>query len=122
MKKFVLVGEEYAAAKILSILIKNQQTSIICVFTDLSKVGPLHQLTNKHNIEIHDSARLKDLSTIKRLKVIDGMWLVNILSAVIIPENILAIFSGRTFNLHTGPLPQYAGIHVHQWGIRNGET
>lgn len=49
-------------------------------------------------------------------------WLVAVNCAALIPEEILRGFNGRALNLHNGPLPQYAGRHVTQWAIRNGET
>tara|TARA_B100000242_G_C43055062_1_gene493587 strand:+ start:7891 stop:8571 length:681 start_codon:yes stop_codon:yes gene_type:complete len=47
---------------------------------------------------------------------------LNVFSPIIIKSHILNKFRGRAFNVHNGKLPQYAGIHVHQWAIRNGET
>jgi UDP-4-amino-4-deoxy-L-arabinose formyltransferase/UDP-glucuronic acid dehydrogenase (UDP-4-keto-hexauronic acid decarboxylating) len=43
-------------------------------------------------------------------------------NTVIIPPEILALFPGRALNAHPGLLPEYAGLHVHQWAIRNGES
>jgi len=122
MIRFVLIGEEYSASKIASILINNDDVELVAVFTDLSKDGALAKIAEKNNIELRDSLSLREEETVHWLRSLKGMWLINILSAVIIPEDVLKLFPGRALNLHTGPLPEYAGIHVHQWGIRNGET
>lgn len=61
-------------------------------------------------------------SIINYLQNLKGDCFINILSPVIVPIKVLNFFPDQAFNLHTGPLPSYAGIHVHQWGIRNGET
>jgi len=39
-----------------------------------------------------------------------------------IDRSVLALFSKGCFNLHPGKLPEYAGLHVAQWAIRNGEA
>lgn len=51
-----------------------------------------------------------------------GDWLLTVNTTVILPATVIAAFSGNVLNLHNGPLPGYAGRHVTQWGIRNGET
>jgi len=48
-------------------------------------------------------------------------WLVSANSTIIIPREVLELFEGRSLNLHPGLLPEYAGLHTHQWAIRNGE-
>lgn len=48
--------------------------------------------------------------------------LLNYFSPHIVKPHVLERFEGRSFNVHNGKLPEYAGIHVHQWAIRNGET
>ncbi len=49
-------------------------------------------------------------------------WLVNINGTTIISPDVIDMFAGRSLNMHPGLLPQYAGLHCHQWAIRNGET
>ena len=51
-----------------------------------------------------------------------GDWLLSVNSEALLPKAVLDRFSERALNLHNGPLPAYAGRHVTQWGIRNGET
>lgn len=121
MKKFVLIGEEYAAAKILNTLVDKAGVSVCAVFSNTSKKGPLLSVVEQRNLDFFDSSELAEEKTLDWLENQRCDWLVNILSAVIIPERILRLFPGSALNLHTGPLPEYAGIHVHQWGIRNGE-
>jgi methionyl-tRNA formyltransferase len=50
-----------------------------------------------------------------------GAWLINVNSTLIIPADVLELFEGRSLNFHPGLLPEYAGLHTHQWAIRNGE-
>ncbi|VFQ47451.1 methionyl-tRNA formyltransferase [Desulfoluna butyratoxydans] len=122
MKRFVLIGEEYAAFKIAKILYDKEGAQLVAVFTNLTKKGPLILFCEQNGIELFDSSTLSNEETIERIRSSCCDWLINILSAVIIPVSVLRLFPGRAINLHTGPLPDYAGIHVHQWGIRNGES
>jgi len=48
-------------------------------------------------------------------------WLISANSAFIVPAELLEQFEGRSLNFHPGLLPEYAGLHTHQWAIRNGE-
>ena len=48
--------------------------------------------------------------------------LLNCFSPHILKSHILQQFGGNSYNVHNGKLPEYAGIHVHQWAIRNGES
>jgi UDP-4-amino-4-deoxy-L-arabinose formyltransferase/UDP-glucuronic acid dehydrogenase (UDP-4-keto-hexauronic acid decarboxylating) len=49
-------------------------------------------------------------------------WLVSINNTLAVPAELLARFPQRAINCHPGLLPEYAGLHVHQWAIRNAET
>jgi methionyl-tRNA formyltransferase len=49
-------------------------------------------------------------------------WLVNINGTTIIASDVIGLFPGRAINMHPGLLPRYAGLHCHQWAIRNGES
>ena len=47
--------------------------------------------------------------------------LLNVHSRYIIREEVLAAAKIGAFNLHPGPLPQYAGLNAPSWAIYNGE-
>lgn len=47
--------------------------------------------------------------------------LVSFRSRSILPEAVLAAPTRGSFNLHTGPLPAYAGLNAPSWAIFNGE-
>lgn len=71
--------------------------------------------------EVHDTAVLRS----DRWPPFGGgedEWLVSINSALVVPPELLARFPRRAINCHPGLLPEYAGLHVHQWAIRNGDT
>lgn len=55
-----------------------------------------------------------------RLESID--LILNVHSLHIVHPCVLAAARVGAFNLHTGPLPSYAGMHAVNWAIMNGET
>ena len=48
--------------------------------------------------------------------------LLNVHSLYIANEDVLSAFRIGAFNLHTGPLPRYAGMNAPSWSIFNGES
>lgn len=48
--------------------------------------------------------------------------LLNVHSLFVIPAEVLTACRVGAFNLHPGPLPEYAGLDVPGWAIYNGET
>jgi methionyl-tRNA formyltransferase len=64
-----------------------------------------------------DENKLRD----QYLEIPEADYLLNFFSPVILKSNVLNRLKNGALNVHNGKLPQYAGIHVHQWAIRNGE-
>jgi len=48
-------------------------------------------------------------------------WLLSVNNMTIVPGWLLTKCQCGALNLHPGLLPEYAGLHTHQWAIRNGE-
>jgi aminoglycoside 3-N-acetyltransferase len=55
----------------------------------------------------------------RRLKP-DLLFSINNLKRI--PGTVINEFHMGSFNLHPGRLPEYAGLHVAQWAIRNGDS
>ena len=122
IKRFVLTGEGYSALKVARIITDNPNSELVLIFTSLDKKGPLVEFARENDIKLYCTTELRSPDIVKWLHNLNGDWFINILSPVIVPIQVLDLFPGRALNLHTGPLPRYAGMHAHQWGIRNGET
>ncbi len=41
-------------------------------------------------------------------------------STTVLPTALLDVFHGQALNCHPGLLPEYGGLHAHQWAIREG--
>lgn len=49
-------------------------------------------------------------------------YLINAFSIVILKKSILDRVKKKSLNIHPGLLPDYAGLHVHQWAIRHRQS
>jgi methionyl-tRNA formyltransferase len=49
-------------------------------------------------------------------------WLISMNSTTIIGRAVLERFDGRAVNIHSGRLPDFAGLYAVQWAIRLGES
>jgi UDP-4-amino-4-deoxy-L-arabinose formyltransferase/UDP-glucuronic acid dehydrogenase (UDP-4-keto-hexauronic acid decarboxylating) len=52
----------------------------------------------------------------------DPTVIINFNSLHLLSREIIEIPEKGAYNFHPGPLPEYAGLFVYQWGIINGET
>jgi len=57
-----------------------------------------------------------------RLRSADVDLLLNVHSLFLIHPSVLAAPKIGSFNLHPGPLPEYAGLNVPSWAIYRGES
>jgi len=76
----------------------------------------------RYNVDGIDAATLSDDVSIARIADASPDLLVNFDSLRLLPPAVFNLARVAAINFHPGPLPQYAGLHVHQWGIMNGET
>jgi methionyl-tRNA formyltransferase len=117
--RFVVIGEGRPAKALLDVLVETQGASVDAIVLKNPESNPLAEDARRHAIAVVDVSRLaRDLPPLGGKP---GGWLINANSTVIIPPNILTLFEGRSLNFHPGLLPEYAGLHTHQWAIRNGE-
>lgn len=65
---------------------------------------------------------IRDVDALDAAGLLDADLLILANSTQIVPATVLAALRGRAVNFHPGLLPAYAGLHTHQWAIRNGDT
>jgi methionyl-tRNA formyltransferase len=118
MVRFVVVGEGRPARALLDVMIKMPGASIDAVVVDEPAGDPLAEFAARHGIGVIEKRRL---SAACSSSAGPDAWLISANSTLIIPPAVLEVFDGRSLNLHPGLLPEYAGLHTHQWAIRNGE-
>jgi len=122
MTSFLVVGEGEPARTVLSALLTKPDMAIVALVTASRHDSLLVNFAEKHHIAVEPPSLLlaeQDVITLAKGKKID--WLLSANSTVVVPAPILALFERGGLNLHPGLLPEYAGLHTHQWAIRNGE-
>jgi len=100
-------------------LIAAAPVGIGTIFTDDAEAA---RLRDGGAATIMDATLLRTPAGLGHLRQRRSDWLVSINNMLLLPEDVLALYEGRALNCHPGLLPEYAGLHVHQWAIRNGET
>jgi methionyl-tRNA formyltransferase len=117
--RFVVIGEGRPARAVLDVLVEAPGVSVDPLVLKSPESNPLTEFGRRHNVSVVDVCSFSPEA--KRLAGTPGGWLINANSTFIIPTDVLKLFEGRNLNFHPGLLPEYAGLHTHQWAIRNGE-
>lgn len=121
--KFVLVGDDFPAVQTLDILLKAHGGEVTAVFTntEASSAGMLVQRAKARRIPVYPAKTLRDTAGAEKLITLGFDWLINVNSTVILPDAVIRSARAGALNMHPGLLPEYAGLHTHQWAILNGE-
>jgi len=119
MISFVVIGEGRPARAVLDTIIAAPNATVDALVIADAKHNPLAEFAGRKALAMADTGDL--LGECRRLAGRSQGWLISANSTIIIPREVLELFEGRSLNLHPGLLPQYAGLHTHQWAIRNGE-
>jgi methionyl-tRNA formyltransferase len=119
MVRFVLIGEGRPARALLDVMINTPGASIDALVVEQPARNPLAEFACRRGIRVVDKSDLT--AACRQLTDSPDGWLISANSTLIIPPAVLDVFDGRSLNLHPGLLPEYAGLHTHQWAIRNGE-
>jgi len=122
--RILLIAEESAGIRLLTELnrLPHQVVAVMaqepagsphasCVWNTARKLG-------------HDTwpaALVKDPAAADRVRQAGADLILNVHSLFLVHESILGAAALGAFNLHPGPLPQYAGLNAPSWAIYNGE-
>lgn len=118
MVSFLVVGDGGPAKATLDAVLAAGQTASLMTTSDAAP-GALGDFARAHGIEVAD-ARDALVGPVASVTARDHDWLVSANSTLVLPRSLLDLFPGRAVNCHPGLLPEYAGLHTHQWAIRNG--
>ncbi len=125
--RVVLIGVGKALHTLVDKLLDSklyEKIKILCIFSN-TKDAALQRKSKGSDIAFrsHNEMATKHVSSCKDFLITlhpDVLFSVNNLKHI--KDPILDCFPKGCFNLHPGKLPEYAGLHVAQWAIRNGET
>jgi methionyl-tRNA formyltransferase len=120
---FVLVGDDFPAAQTLKLLLEYPNIQVAMVFSSPQpeRSAKVKALAEQNHIPFYNSDLIKQQDGFSLLGAQRFDWLININSTVLIPSSILELPRAGALNMHPGLLPAYAGLHTHQWALRNGE-
>lgn len=120
MLAFVITGDGHPAYAVLKAVHETPGASIAAFIPGSSSAVKATAYARNNAITILPRTMLMGKEPFPHSLRAD--WLVNINGTTIIASDVIRMFSGRALNVHPGLLPQYAGLHCHQWAIRNGES
>jgi methionyl-tRNA formyltransferase len=114
--QFTVIGEGRPAKAVIEMLMTTPGARVNQLVLKTASGNPTGEFAIGHGIPVVEKCNLTPKAITCR-----GGWLINVNSTLVVPAEVLAIFEGRSLNCHPGLLPEYAGLHTHQWAIRNGE-
>ena len=121
MPSFCIVGSSTLLQKSLPHFLTLFPNQVVAVFLQLDTDTEAIKICKEHGLNYFDISELKQANT-EPLINYQFDYLFNINSTLILSPEQLSLARIANLNLHPGKLPEYAGLHTHQWAIRNGET
>jgi methionyl-tRNA formyltransferase len=123
MGRFVLIASDsQIASRAAEVLTGDSRAALAAVFIDGTGGGRLVRYAKERDIPVYPADVVRKSEGVERCSRLAADWLINAYGTVIVPAAVLYLFPCRALNVHPGPLPEYGGLHVNQWALRNGET
>jgi methionyl-tRNA formyltransferase len=123
--RVALVAEESAGVQVLHRLVAFRPAPEITVLTSVDSETQARPLVYEaaHRLGVQtwpaDLVRSPELARSLRRAAVD--LLLNVHSLFLVQVDVLTAARIGSFNLHPGPLPEYAGLNVPSWAVYNGE-
>ena len=118
--RVVLAAEESAGAHTLRGLIKTDHDIVGLLTSDpASAIG---KLADSAGVPIWPARAVKDPAFAEKFRDEQVDLLLNVHSLYIVKPEVLEAPRLGAFNMHPGPLPEYAGLNCVSWAIYNGES
>src|SRR3954468_13178014 len=118
--RVLLVGEESAAVQTLrSILLPRPEYTVVAVMTSIeeavSRNTSLASVAQGLGLPVWSAPLVKDPAFAEKIKAEQVDIMLNVHSRYIVNEKVLQAPSVGAFNMHPGPLPEYAGLNCVSW-------
>jgi methionyl-tRNA formyltransferase len=121
MTSFMVVGEGQPALAVLRALSCQPAAKVVALFTASVISSRLVNFAESQSIPVRPLDVLADPAAAFLGISVNIDWLLSANNTTVLPAWLLAKCRCGALNLHPGLLPEYAGLHTHQWAIRNGE-
>src|SRR5882724_10734267 len=124
--RVVVIAEEAAGIQVLrGLLALPMSPEIVAVLTRSPAEGAERQVVYESaetlGLDVWPSSSVTSPELATRLGEARVDLLVNVHSLFLIHPSVLAAPTIGSFNLHPGPLPEYAGLNVPSWAVFQGE-
>ncbi|HEX7022764.1 MAG TPA: formyltransferase family protein [Trueperaceae bacterium] len=124
--RVVLVAEEAAGVQTLRLLERSPH-QVVAVMSgpttgEVLRGASVGGLARTLGYRVWPARRVKDAALAEDLRAAGVDLLLNVHSLYLIHASVLAAPRLGAFNLHPGPLPEYAGMNAPSWAIYRGET
>ncbi len=122
--RVLLAGEEAAGAQTLRLLHETGQ-QVVGVLTGRADAerssGPLASLAAQWGFRVWPARRVREPAFADEIRAERVELLLNVHSLYVVKKEVVAAPLIGSFNVHPGPLPEYAGLNAPSWAILNGE-
>jgi UDP-4-amino-4-deoxy-L-arabinose formyltransferase/UDP-glucuronic acid dehydrogenase (UDP-4-keto-hexauronic acid decarboxylating) len=125
--RIVVVAEESAGVQALEALrTAPESPEIVAVVTATEPDGTRRPLVAaaaaRQGLDVVPAWTLRSESFADSIRELDVDLLVNVHSLLVLDSEVVRAPRIGSFNLHPGPLPEYAGLNAPSWAIYEGET
>lgn len=120
--RIVFVGEEAAGARALQ-RVAGSGHELVAVLTSGTADGrgtSVAGLAAEHGVPTTAAERVRDPALADELRTLGTDVLLNVHALHVIRREVLGAPRVGAFNLHPGPLPEYAGLNAPSWAIVHG--
>ena len=115
--RIAFVGEEAAGARAVARVVASDH-QLVCALTDSAPVGgSVAAIATGAAALVLPARRVREVALADELRALGVDVLLNVHSLAIVRAEVLAAPPVGAFNLHPGPLPEYAGLNVPSWAV-----
>jgi len=121
MERIIIVGTDTPLQKTLLQLDSYTNLQFNAIYTEPGRNSEVDLLCEKNHLPVRNINSLAQYPNNGQRSELECDWLLCVNSTIIFPKAVLEAPHCGALNMHPGRLPDYAGLHTHQWAIRNGE-
>jgi UDP-4-amino-4-deoxy-L-arabinose formyltransferase/UDP-glucuronic acid dehydrogenase (UDP-4-keto-hexauronic acid decarboxylating) len=121
--RILIVAEESPGVQLLRALAQSsgEIVAVMTTIDDTARISDVASVARKMGVEVWPAQRVRDAELVNTIRAERVDLLLNAHSLYIYHPAVLTAPRLGAFNLHPGPLPEYAGLNCPSWAILQGE-